>query len=142
MATERHRINNIASLTIPNGVVLDDHVSKAEAIYTALRARLGVSIPLDMKFNLDSLVMANLDLGGLSAPFSHTEIDAALHKLPLDKAPGPDDFNGCFLNSCWEIIKADFYALCHSFWEGSNSGLSQCTVDHSYPQKAKPFNGQ
>lgn len=119
MATERHRSNSIASLTLPNGTVLEDHVSKEDAIYNAFRARLGVSVPLDIKFNLDQLVQANEDLGGLSAPFSHKEIDDALHKLPIDKAPGPDGFNGCFLKNCWDIIKFDFYVLRDSFWEGS-----------------------
>ena len=115
MATERHRFNSIATLTLDNGMVLEDHDSKAAALFKAFRDRLGVSVPIDMKFNLDALVTTGVDLSDLSRPFSHDEVDKAVKHLPVDKAPGPDDFNGCFLKSCWEIIKFDFYDLCQSF---------------------------
>jgi hypothetical protein len=38
--------------------------------------------------------------------------------LPVDRAPGPDGFNGLFLKRCWHIIKSDFHALCHDFFNG------------------------
>ena len=38
--------------------------------------------------------------------------------MPVDKAPGPDGFNGQFLKSCWHIIKQDIYLLCKDFHEG------------------------
>jgi hypothetical protein len=39
--------------------------------------------------------------------------------MPLDKAPGPDGFNGLFLKKCWPVIKGDFLALCDEFYSGS-----------------------
>ena len=39
--------------------------------------------------------------------------------MPGDKSPGPDGFNGCFLKSCWHIIKKEFYNLCQDFYNGS-----------------------
>ena len=35
----------------------------------------------------------------------------------MDKAPGPDGFNGMFVKKCWPIIKEDFYNLCDSFFK-------------------------
>jgi hypothetical protein len=57
----------------------------------------------------------------LPALFSREEIDGVIKRLPVDKAPGPDGFNGLFLKSCWDIIKEDFYQLCDDFWEGKIS---------------------
>jgi hypothetical protein len=57
-------------------------------------------------------------LEDLSNPFSTQEIDAVIKFMLVDKAPGPDGFNGLFLKKCWPIIKEDIYALCFSFYEG------------------------
>lgn len=38
--------------------------------------------------------------------------------LPSD-TPGPDGFNTNFVKKCWPIIKADFYAFCDAFHNGS-----------------------
>jgi hypothetical protein len=38
--------------------------------------------------------------------------------LPLNKAPGPNGFNGAFLKKCWPIIKEDIYELCLDFFNG------------------------
>ena len=39
----------------------------------------------------------------------------------MDKAPGPDGFNGMFLKKCWHIIKEDVYQLCNDFFSGTVS---------------------
>ena len=39
--------------------------------------------------------------------------------MPLDRAPGPDGFNGMFLKKCWPIIKQDFYRLAKDFHKGT-----------------------
>jgi len=41
--------------------------------------------------------------------------------MPVDKAPGPDGFNGMFLKKCWHIIKEDVYQLCNDFFSGTVS---------------------
>lgn len=39
--------------------------------------------------------------------------------MPVDRAPGPDGFNGHFLKTCWHIMKEDIYQLCHDFHAGT-----------------------
>ena len=70
-----------------------------------------------MQFDLHSLINVNVDLSHLVQPFSKEEIDLLVSKLPVDKAPGPDGFNGMFFKKCWNIIKEDFYKLCECFFE-------------------------
>jgi hypothetical protein len=65
----------------------------------------------------------------LSVPFTTQEIDAVINSMPLDKAPGPDGFNGQFLKSCWHIIKEDIYKLCDDFYEG-NLNLESINIGH------------
>jgi hypothetical protein len=71
-----------------------------------------------MEFDLPSLITPIPGLQELSAPFSTQEIDDVIKYMPVEKAPGPDGFNGLFLKKCWHIIKDDIYALCFSFYEG------------------------
>jgi hypothetical protein len=49
------------------------------------------------------------NLEALGAPIHREEIDTIVKRLPSDKAPGPDGFNGLFIKKCWNIIKNDFY---------------------------------
>jgi hypothetical protein len=53
-----------------------------------------------MLFNLADLIQPTPGLEDLSSPFTKQEIDAVVQNMPLDKAPGPDGFNGQFLKSC------------------------------------------
>jgi hypothetical protein len=39
--------------------------------------------------------------------------------MPIDKAPGPDGFNGKFLKKCWDLVKEDFMRLVNDFYEGN-----------------------
>jgi hypothetical protein len=67
------------------------------------------------------MVPRGTNLNKLSAPFTEKEIDQVVALLPIDKAPGPDGFNGCFMKSCWNIIKFDFYKLLNEFHEANIS---------------------
>jgi hypothetical protein len=53
-----------------------------------------------MLFNLNHLFNPIEGLNAISVPFSKEEIDKFIQKIPLDKTPGPDGFNGCFLKTC------------------------------------------
>jgi hypothetical protein len=61
------------------------------------------------------------NLEALGAPIHREEIDTIVKRLPSDKAPGPDGFNGLFIKKCWNIIKNDFYQLCQDFFEENTS---------------------
>jgi hypothetical protein len=64
-------------------------------------------------------IVHNLDC--LVEPFSKEEIEGIVKHLKTDKAPGPDSFNGLFMNKCWHIIKEDFLQLCKDFYNGITS---------------------
>lgn len=54
----------------------------------------------------------------LSRPFSDDEIAKVLKELPVDRAPGPNGFNGLFVKRCWSIIEPDFLRLIKDFHDG------------------------
>lgn len=115
IATERYRSDSIASLRLPDNTVVTDHVGKEAILFQAFKERLGQSDPVNVQFDLVS-VMTRVDgLEDLSIPFTHEEIDNVVKEMPSDRASGPDGFNGCFLKSCWHIIEQDFYQLCMDF---------------------------
>jgi hypothetical protein len=58
-------------------------------------------------------------LEDLAVPFTTEEMDKVVKVMPVDKAPGPDGFNGLFMKKCWHIIKHDFYNLAMEFCKGT-----------------------
>ena len=67
-----------------------------------------------MLFNLQTLMDAH-ELDELVAPFTDEEMDGTAKELPVDKAPGPDGFNGMFIKKCWHMFKHDFIRLFKDF---------------------------
>jgi hypothetical protein len=43
-----------------------------------------------------------LDLHSLGDPFTEEEVKFSIHRMPSDKASGPDGYIGAFLKSCWD----------------------------------------
>jgi hypothetical protein len=43
-----------------------------------------------MFFDLDSLLVSDVDLGALEVPFTHSEIDNVIKIMAYDKSPSPD----------------------------------------------------
>jgi hypothetical protein len=80
---------------------------------------MGVSSNPTMVFGLQSLITAVPDLENLALPFQQSEIDSIIKRMPSDKAPCLDGFNGMFTKRCWQIIKNNFYSLCEEFYNGS-----------------------
>ena len=72
-----------------------------------------------MGFDLSSLIYPVEGLDSLTKPFGKEEMDKVVKHMPVDKAPGPDCFNGLFFKKCWHIISQDFYELAHAFHEGT-----------------------
>ena len=97
MATVSYRRNAITHLKDDHGNFVTDHVGKAALLLVAFRERMGVSLQPHMAFDLQSLISLNVDLDCLIAPITKEEIDSIIKLIPLDKAPGPDGFNGMFL---------------------------------------------
>lgn len=119
MATISHRKNSIPQLLNDDGAWILDHEGKAALIWNSFKVRMGISTNPTMLFGLHSLFQVHGDFSSLVEPFSHDDIDNVVRRLPLDKAPGPDGFNGFFIKKCWHIIKGDFYKLCDDFFQGT-----------------------
>jgi len=117
MATINFRKNSISSLRDDYNNIITDHDGKEALLLIAFKNRMGITSQPVMQFDLHSLINVNVDLNHLVQPFTREKIDLLFSKLPVDKAPGPDGFNGLFIKKCWNIIKEDFYKLCESFFE-------------------------
>jgi hypothetical protein len=145
MATISFRKNTITQLRNEQGIWIHDHEGKAGIIWNAFRNRMGVTEEPTMLYNLASLFTPHDDLISLVEPVTHEEIDNIVRKMPVDKAPGPDRFNGLFLKKCWHIIKGDFYNLCTSFFEGNvnlesvNTSFITLVPKHNNPESINDF---
>jgi hypothetical protein len=58
MATERYRRNCISSLQLEDGHIVSDHDLMAAEAWTCYKKRMGTSVGIDMKFDLQSLIPA------------------------------------------------------------------------------------
>jgi hypothetical protein len=91
---------------------------KAGLLWSAFRNRMGYTSSPNMIFDLSSMFTALDGLDLLVNPFQAKEIGAIVKQMRVDKAPGPDGFNGLFMKKCWQIVKGDFHALCSAFFHG------------------------
>jgi hypothetical protein len=92
-----------------------DEDRKAEATFSFFNETLGVSAQRQHAICLDTLDLLHLNLDNLGEHFTKAEILAIIRSLPLDKAPGPDDFTPCVLQSCCDIIQLDLMASFDAF---------------------------
>ena len=100
---------------------------------------MGTTSSPTMLFDLAKLVTQINDLDMLAAPILEDEIDSVVKHMPIDKAPGPDGFNGFFLKKCWQFIKGDFYSLCSDFNSGNaNLGCINTSYITLVPKKDSP----
>ena len=119
MTTERHRRNSIASLKDTDGSVVSQHSQMEGIIWNCFKNRMGVSSGIVMGFDLSNLLKPVDGLDFLTEPFTKEEMDDTVKHMPIDKAPGPNGFNGLFFKKCWHIICQDFYELAESFHSGT-----------------------
>jgi hypothetical protein len=112
MATINFRRNTITQLRDGNGNMIQDHEGKATLLFHAYKNRMGIIAKPQMVFYLSRLIIVIMDLSSLVVPILQEEIDRVIKLILVDKAPGPDGFNGLFMKKCWSIIEADFYKLC------------------------------
>jgi len=145
MATISHRRNSIPQLLNEQGLWVHDHEGKAGLLWNSFRKRMGVTTSPVMIFDLQSLITTVPGLDELVLPFEHEEIDSVVKRMPIDKAPGPDGFNGMFMKRCWQIIKQDFYSLCDEFYNGTvnleciNSSYITLVPKTSNPETVNDF---
>jgi hypothetical protein len=91
----------------------------AGIVWNCYKSRMGSSQGIDMKFDLTSLLVRLMDYNIWQFLFSIEEMDLVVKGMPVDKAPGPDGFNGLFMKKWWHIIKQDFYNLASEFCQGN-----------------------
>jgi hypothetical protein len=82
---------------------------------------LGISSDGVAQANLSHIVSQVDNLNSLFDIFTLEEIEGIIQHLKVDKAPGPDGFNGLFVKKCWPIIKEDFIQLYNDFHQGLTS---------------------
>jgi hypothetical protein len=104
MSTISYRTNYISHLKNEDGLLFSDHNSKVAILWTD-------STPVIL-FNLYILIPSSDCFHGMEDPFSIEEIESTIKMLHIEKAPGPDGFNGLFIKKCWTIIKDDFLKQC------------------------------
>jgi len=119
MVTISYRRNSISQILNDHGVWIHDHEGKAGLLWNSFRNRMGISANPPMLFNLANLIALVDGLQDFAEPFQQMEIDLIVKRMPTDKAPGPDGFNGLFMKKCWHIIRSDFYSFCNDFYLGS-----------------------
>ena len=64
-----------------------------------------------MGFDLSSLIEPVVGLDILTKPFEKEEMDMIVKHMPVDKAPGPDGFNGLFSKGAGTLLRGIYY-LC------------------------------
>jgi hypothetical protein len=112
-----------------DGLTVNTHKDKELIIWEDFKERLGVSEFSRFTVNLTDFVQRVEGLELLEEPYSRTEIDEVVRKLPNDKSPGPDGFNNELLKKGWPVIKEDFYRLFNSFHD---SNLCFRSISSSY----------
>jgi hypothetical protein len=99
------------------GNEVNDHETMAGMLWTEYKGRMGCSEGISMQFDLGRILQKVDDLDDLTLPFDQKEMEEVIKGMPVDRAPGPDGFNGLFLKKCWHIVNNDFYKLAADFYE-------------------------
>jgi len=79
---------------------------------------LGPPHDREVTFDLPSFHNRHHDLSHLEEDFSQEEIWATIRDLPLDKAPGLDEFTGRFYKSGWNFNEGDIKAAILAIQQG------------------------
>jgi hypothetical protein len=118
IATQQYRRNIITSLKASDGTDIYNHDNKAYIIWSSFKDRLGIIEGAPMLMDLSNIIQTH-ELSHLDNPFTEEEVTNVIKEMPIDKAPGPDGFNGKFLKKCWDLVKEDFMRLVNDFYEGN-----------------------
>uniref|UniRef100_A0A453N2X6 Reverse transcriptase domain-containing protein n=1 Tax=Aegilops tauschii subsp. strangulata TaxID=200361 RepID=A0A453N2X6_AEGTS len=113
----------INTLTV-DGVVLTNPDDMVVAAFAHFDSLLVADLPHDCALDLQHLIEP-ANLGDLDAPFTEDEIWQAVKRLPMRKAPGPDDFTAEFLRSCWPVVKHDLICVFQQLYALRGRGFSR-----------------
>ena len=105
-ACHRSRKNYINTLRM-HDIELQSDDEKADASFSHFDGILGAPGDILLKVNFDSFNLPTVNSALLDFCFSEEEVWNIILEIPVDKAPGPDDFTGLFYRLTWQIIKAD-----------------------------------
>jgi hypothetical protein len=83
-----------------DGRQVNNHEEMAGIAWGCYKSRMGSSQGIDMKFDLSVILQRVEGLDDLAVPFTAEEMDKVVKGMPVDKAPGPDGFNGLFMKKC------------------------------------------
>lgn len=89
------------------GQAVTSHVEKERLISDHFSSVLGSQHQRCTTLNWDQLHLPTVPDAGLDNPFIEEEVWEAIKQSLLDKASGPDRFNGGFYRNCWATIKED-----------------------------------
>ncbi|WMV39129.1 hypothetical protein MTR67_032514 [Solanum verrucosum] len=79
-------------------------------------------------FNLVERVVTIEDNNNLNSLSTLQEIKNTIFSIDPDSAPGPDELNGKFYQSTWQIIAADLHAAIISFFQGAILSFSHTCI--------------
>ena len=81
MASISHRRNSIASLSLPDDVIVTNHDQKAGILWEAFKNRLGVSVFTEVTYDLHSLLQRH-DLNFLADDFTEEDYNKVISEIP------------------------------------------------------------
>lgn len=118
-ASGRKRKNKIQCLE-HDGLELHSHDAKSLVLFNFYNGLLGQFVPTQWSFSLGALY-PSLDVAGfqLSAPFSESEVTAALFGMDANASPGPDGFGPSFYKAFWSTLKPLIMGLFSAFYTGA-----------------------
>lgn len=101
------------------GISLTLHAAKEQVLLEEFKNRLGTVEFSGFTIAPEDVIQRRNGLEALESLITHEEIDTVVRSLPNNKSPGPDGFNNEFVKASWPVIKADYYKLCESFYNGN-----------------------
>jgi hypothetical protein len=128
-ANMRKNRSFIATLSGDLGQVVSQE-NKISLAYNHFSNLLGTASVRTNTINWDDLGYVHHDLEDLDAPITTHEIEAVIHDMPSEKAPGPDGFIGCFYKKCWPIIKEDLIQALMFSYNNQTTKLSLINMAH------------
>ncbi|XP_058070075.1 uncharacterized protein LOC131219091 [Magnolia sinica] len=128
----------IDRIKTPSGEILDNRVNigrEAEAYFKDLFSAQSRTDNEALLSSIPAIVTEHMNTD-LMTPLIIDEVKAAALSIPIDSAPGPDDFGGTFFSSCWDIIGSVIYEAAKDFFSGVPLPRAfQCTHICLIPKK-------